>query len=211
MLQQQSEVSKFETPAGPIVTKDRQDPNTPVAAETGTVDGRKYTYLPYQGEGPGAPVDSFEYIGADGNIYGMNVTYRGEGLPNDTSYVMNGLRYTDPEGQQVILKRQQAVTSQKCGGRVKKKALGSKITAKKVMAKGGCPCMIKKVGGRLIEVDSCTGLPVHRNGGQVMKFQNPAQPLTGERNIAKRYLLSDGNYRVNPTTGVMEVNSRGSW
>jgi hypothetical protein len=62
----------------------------------------------------------------------------------------------------------------KCGGRVKKKALGAKITPKKVMAKGECPCMIKKVGGRLIEVDSCTGLPMHRQGASIMKFQIPA-------------------------------------
>lgn len=88
MLQQQSGVSKFEEPSGPIGKKDQQDPNVPAA-----------------------------------------------------------------------------VVREKCGGSVKKKETGDKITRKKVMAKGGCPCMIKKVGGRLIEVDSCTGLPVHRNGG----------------------------------------------
>lgn len=79
---------------------------------------------------------------------------------------------------QIAQSLQQQAQSMKCGGRVKKKALGSKITTKKVMAKGGCPCMIKKVGGRLIEVDSCTGLPVHRNGGNVVKLQNASQPIT---------------------------------
>ena len=167
MLQQQSGVSKFEKPSGPIVKKDQQDPNMPVAAETGTVDGRKYTYMPYQGEGQ-APIDRFEYIGQDGNTYGM--TIQGP----DTTYVMNGQQYNDPEGQRVIKERRAAVVREKCGGSVKKKEAGDKITRKKVMAKGGCPCMIKKVGGRLIEVDSCTGLPVHRNGGMVRKYQHSA-------------------------------------
>lgn len=171
MLQQQSGVSKFEKPSGPIVKKDQQDPNIPVAAETGTVDGRKYTYMPYQGEGRG-PIDRFEYIGQDGNTYGM--TIQGP----DTTYVMNGQQYNDPEGQRVIKERRAAVVREKCGGSVKKKETGDKITRKKVMAKGGCPCMIKKVGGRLIEVDSCTDLPVHRNGGNVIKLQNASQPIT---------------------------------
>ena len=170
MLQQQSGVSKFEKPSGPIVKKDQQDPNMPVAAETGTVDNRKYTYMPYQGEGRG-PIDLFEYIGQDGNTYGM--TIQGP----DTTYVMNGQQYNDPEGQRVIKERRAAVVREKCGGSVKKKETGDKITRKKVMAKGGCPCMIKKVGGRLIEVDSCTDLPVHRNGGNVVKLQTAWMPI----------------------------------
>lgn len=183
MLQQQSGVSKFEKPSGPIVKKDQQDPNMPVAAETGTVDGRKYTYMPYQGEGQG-PIDRFEYIGQDGNIYGM--TIQGP----DTTYVMNGQQYNDPEGQRVIKERQAAVIREKCGGSVKKKETGDKITRKKVMAKGGCSCMIKKVGGRLIEVDSCTGLPVHRNGGMVKKYQNAAGGIKRADNGT--YYFEDG-------------------
>lgn len=171
MLQQQSGVSKFEEPSGPIVKKDQQDPNIPVAAETGTVDGRKYTYMPYQGEGRG-PIDRFEYIGQDGNTYGM--TIQGP----DTTYVMNGQQYNDPEGQRVIKERRAAVVREKCGGSVKKKETGDKITRKKVMAKGGCPCMIKKVGGRLIEVDSCTDLPVHRNGAAIKKYEKTPGPIT---------------------------------
>lgn len=58
--------------------------------------------------------------------------------------------------------------SMKCGGRVKKKALGSKLIKTQ---KAKCGCELKKVGGRLIEVDSCTGLPVHRNGGGIAKLQ----------------------------------------
>lgn len=47
----------------------------------------------------------------------------------------------------------------KCGGKIKKGEKGLPIPAKKVMknAKGGCPCQLKKVGGKLVEVDSCTG------------------------------------------------------
>lgn len=52
------------------------------------------------------------------------------------------------------------ISSQKCGGRVKKKEMGSKLVKAE---KAKCGCAIKKVGGRLIEVDTCTGLPIHRN------------------------------------------------
>lgn len=62
----------------------------------------------------------------------------------------------------------------KCGGRVKKKQLGEKIVKSK---KASCGCQLKKVGGRLIEVDGCTGLPVHRTGAAIKKFEKPASPL----------------------------------
>lgn len=52
----------------------------------------------------------------------------------------------------------------KCGGRVKKKQLGEKIMKAK---KASCGCQLKKVGGRLIEVDGCTGLPVHKTGDKI--------------------------------------------
>jgi hypothetical protein len=70
----------------------------------------------------------------------------------------------------------QSPQAMKCGGSVKKKQMGDKINRKKMTAKGGCPCVLHKVGGKLIEVDSCTGLPVHQNGG-VTKFQTPAGKL----------------------------------
>ena len=54
--------------------------------------------------------------------------------------------------------------SMKCGGRVKKKQLGEKIMKAK---KASCGCQLKRVGGRLIEVDGCTGLPIHRNGDKI--------------------------------------------
>lgn len=63
----------------------------------------------------------------------------------------------------------------KCGGRVKKKQLGEKIVKAK---KASCGCQLKKVGGRLIEVDGCTGLPVHRTGAAIKKYQDTPGPLT---------------------------------
>lgn len=63
----------------------------------------------------------------------------------------------------------------KCGGRVKKKQLGEKIVKAK---KASCGCQLKKVGGRLIEVDGCTGLPVHRTGAAIKKYQNTPGSLT---------------------------------
>lgn len=67
------------------------------------------------------------------------------------------------------------IPSQKCGGRVKKKEMGSKLVKAE---KAKCGCALKKVGGRLIEVDTCTGLPIHRNGGMVKKYQNTPGPIT---------------------------------
>ena len=77
---------------------------------------------------------------------------------------------SDPELQEMFSQ------SMKCGGKVrtkvKKAKCGKKLQEgdkiKKVST--GCSCQLKKVGGRLIEVDSCTGMPIHRDGG-VMKFQ----------------------------------------
>lgn len=92
---------------------------------------------------------------------------------------------------QIAQSLQQQAQSMKCGGRVKKKALGSKITPKKVMAKGGCPCMFKKVGGRLIEVDSCTGLPVHKSGGHIKKYQNTPGPIEWSNVIYNHQLKYD--------------------
>ena len=103
---------------------------------------------------------------------------------------------------QIAQSLQQQVQSMKCGGRVKKKALGSKITPKKVMAKGGCPCMIKKVGGRLIEVDSCTGLPVHKSGGNIQKFQN-----SGKITFAQ-WMAENGYGAYNSAAGRRELRKQ---
>ena len=98
--------------------------------------------------------------------------------------------------------------SVKCGGKAKKVKKGengvqlpkgahgrvwSKSTSA-VFAKGGntCPCALKRVGGKIVTVDSCTGLPIHKNGGNVnylqtggvyhiggsiKKFQSPDSPI----------------------------------
>ncbi len=83
----------------------------------------------------------------------------------------------DPELQEMFSQ------SMKCGGavraKVKKAKCGKKLeNGDKIQkASTGCTCQLKRVGGKLIEVDSCTGLPIHKSGG-VMKFQNPAQTIT---------------------------------
>ena len=47
----------------------------------------------------------------------------------------------------------------KCGGKVKKGEKGTKTPDKKVVkrAKNGCACLLQRKGGKLVEVDSCTG------------------------------------------------------
>ena len=81
----------------------------------------------------------------------------------------------------------QGTQEMKCGGRVKKKALGSKLIKTQ---KAKCGCELKKVGGRLIEVDTCTGLPIHRHGGQVKKYQNAAGAI--QRADDGSYYFKDG-------------------
>lgn len=77
---------------------------------------------------------------------------------------------SDPELQEMFQQ------SMKCGGKVrakvKKAKCGKKLQEGDKIKKAsvGCSCQLKRVGGKLIEVDSCTGMPIHRNGG-VMKFQ----------------------------------------
>jgi hypothetical protein len=138
---------------GGRVVKDKQDGPGPYFSETGTVDGRQYEYTPYQGEGR-TPTNSFRYTGTDGNQYGLDVIYRGEGMPNDSIYTMNGRPYNNEKGRAVIADRQDQVANNKCGGKTKKKQFGG--TALKTK-KSTCGCLLKKVGGRLIEIDGCTG------------------------------------------------------
>ena len=45
----------------------------------------------------------------------------------------------------------------KCGGKAKKPKKAEKG------AKAKCGCMLKRVGGVIMEVDSCTGLPIEKN------------------------------------------------
>lgn len=49
-----------------------------------------------------------------------------------------------------------------------------------VFSKGGkqCPCALKRIGGKIVNVDTCTGLPVHKQGGSIKKYQDPAGAIT---------------------------------
>ena len=109
----------------------------------------------------------------------------------------------------------------KCGGKAKKVKKGeagvqlpegahgqtwSRSTSA-IFAKGGntCPCALKRVGGKIVTVDSCTGLPIHKNGGNVnylqtggvyhiggsiKKFQSPDSPI--KKNKFFQYLSEMG-------------------
>ena len=74
------------------------------------------------------------------------------------------------------------IAEEKCGGKAKKVKKGEVVvrlpegahgqirskSVSAVFAKGGntCPCALKRVGGKIVTVDSCTGLPIHKNGGK---------------------------------------------
>jgi hypothetical protein len=57
------------------------------------------------------------------------------------------------------------IHSLKCGGKTKKKENGGKA-----VRTSKCGCMLKRVGGRIVEIDTCTGKM--KNGGSIMKFQD---------------------------------------
>lgn len=59
------------------------------------------------------------------------------------------------------------VIEEKCGGKAKKaKKAEFGLSIKK--ANTGCKCMLKRVGGKLIQVNSCTGEPILKNGGELI-------------------------------------------
>lgn len=79
--------------------------------------------------------------------------------------------------------------SVKCGGKAKKVKKGENgiqlpkgahgqtwsrsTSSTTVFSKGGkqCPCALKRIGGKIVTVDTCTGLPAHKNGGGInLKF-----------------------------------------
>lgn len=87
-----------------------------------------------------------------------------------------------PELEEIVVRiaeslQSESTPSMKCGGKTSKKQLGG-ITKK--AKKAECGCMLKKVGGRLIEVDGCTGLPIHKKGNKIKKYEDPATPVEAE-------------------------------
>lgn len=78
--------------------------------------------------------------------------------------------------------------SVKCGGKAKKVKKGENgvqlpkgahgqtwsrsTSSTTVFSKGGkqCPCALKRIGGKIVNVDTCTGLPVHKNGGNFFQL-----------------------------------------
>lgn len=109
--------------------------------------------------------------------------------------IMQAAQQGDPKAQQLAQLIQQVAqklqaqsgeqpAAMKCGGKVRakvKKACGGKKLEegdKIQKAKKGCPCTLKKVGGRLIEVD-CNGIPVAKNGEKIVYSQTPAMSTSG--------------------------------
>lgn len=77
--------------------------------------------------------------------------------------IMQRAQQGDPEAQkaaQLIQQMMEQTQSMKCGGKAKKaKKAQMGLPIKK------CPCQLKRIGGRIVEVDGCTGLPYKKNGG----------------------------------------------
>ena len=102
-------------------------------------------------------------------------------IKNGKKYFMNG------DGKLIEADKLQ---QEKRGGKVKKAEAGEPITrtwtknsssfsikeGKRGM-KTTCPCQLHRIGGKIVEVNSCTGLPMAKNGGKVKKFKEPFESL----------------------------------
>lgn len=108
----------------------------------------------------------------------VQAAMQGDQQANDQiNQIMQAAKQGDQKAQQLAQLIQQVAQklqgaqpeAMKCGGKVRakvKKACGGKKLEegdKIQKTKKGCPCSLKKVGGRLIEVD-CNGIPVAKNG-----------------------------------------------
>lgn len=103
----------------------------------------------------------------------------------------------------------------KCGGKTKKvskKEKGDKVTTKTSYLKKGkpvCPCSLKRIGGTIIEVD-CEGVPVHKIGGRVQKFEDgktiwqkwwnkiTEKPITSDRAKFGKTSIAFNNFKTTP-------------
>lgn len=89
------------------------------------------------------------------------------------------------------MKKKPLIPTKKCGNKVKKGGFG--LHSKK------CSCMLHRVGGTIIEVDSCTGLPYRRSGG-ILKgnkgfaaWYNTAAKTGSSGNNEQTHYFKDGN------------------
>lgn len=110
------------------------------------------------------------------------------------------------------------IAEEKCGGKAKKVKKGEvgvrlpegaheQIRSKSISAvfsKGGkqCPCALKRIGGKIVTVDTCTGLPIHKQGGSIKKYQDPAEPITYTR-------LLGLDYKYDPNTDKFYIGESG--
>lgn len=103
--------------------------------------------------------------------------------------------------QEVAQQMQGGAEAMKCGGKVKAKVKKKEVGGFVKKAGTGCACQLKKVGGRLIEVDGCTGLPVKRNGGNLIPFGKNTIPYgIQKQDGGNGYFFSVGNkkYYIKP-------------
>jgi len=59
----------------------------------------------------------------------------------------------------------QGAQQMKCGGKAKKAK-----KAQRGLPIKPCKCKLARVGGKIMEVDSCTGLPIKKKGGEINFF-----------------------------------------
>lgn len=87
-------------------------------------------------------------------------------------------------------KKKPLINTKKCGDKIKKGGFG--LHSKK------CSCMLHRVGGSIIEIDSCTGLPYRKSGG-ILKGQKGIEAwyntaaATGTGTKGQKHYYKEGN------------------
>lgn len=87
--------------------------------------------------------------------------------------IMQRAQQGDPQAQQyaqVIQEMMQGAQQMKCGGKAKAKKAQRGLPIKP------CKCKLARVGGKIMEVDSCTGLPYKKKGG-LIQYAQPGKKL----------------------------------
>lgn len=139
------------------------------------------------------------------------------------SQQLEALAQQSPEINDLLMSITNLTTSQKCGGKMKKKVnkagCGKKLQDGKPITrswesskysvkvgKSGCACQLKRVGGRLVNVDSCTGLPIAYNKNGNVLYADDGTELS-KKTRAGYATLKDGSTAYVDDSGNIYYNN----
>lgn len=114
--------------------------------------------------------------------------------------IMKAAEQGDSKAQQIAQMIQQAAQQLQGSAEGSAQAMkrGGKASKKKIKkgSKGLCPCLLHRVGGRIVEVDGCTGLPIAKQGIKLIPKGEGGLPK-GFQYINGRFVKDGKTYRRN--------------